>query len=262
MPESALAPAGVVWAVAAVFGACVGSFLNVVVHRVPRRISVVHPPSRCPACERRIRPWENVPVFGWILLRGRCAGCAAAISWRYPAIEFLVAALAVACLWRFGPGAQALANFTLLAAMVAVALIDWEFMIIPDPISLGLLGLGLAVSPFVGPGPWAALVGAAVGGGLLLLVGAAWEKARGIEAMGGGDVKLMAAVGAFLGATSALLVIFLGAFLGALVGAVLLRRRGQARIAFGTFLAAATLVVAFVGDQLVAWYLGLLRTPA
>ena len=118
------------------------------------------------------------------------------------------------------------------------------------------------LAPFTGPGLLAALLGVLAGGGLLWLVGFLWEKARGVHAMGGGDVKLMAAVGAFLGAGGALLVIFLGAFFGAVVGSLLLKRQGQARIAFGTFLAAATLVVAFFGPQFLDWYLGLLKPGA
>jgi leader peptidase (prepilin peptidase) / N-methyltransferase len=247
-----------VWIVVAVFGACVGSFLNVVIHRVPRGESIVTPPSACPKCQRRLRPWENVPVVGWLALRGRCAGCRESISPRYPLIETAGALLALGCLWQFGLSLHALLSFALLAAMLAVALIDWEWMIIPDGISLGFLALGLAASPWSGPGILASVVGAVIGGGLLLVVGVLWEKLRGVEAMGGGDIKLMAAVGAFLGAIPALLVIFIGAFLGAIVGVILMRREGQARIAFGTFLAAATLVVVFVGQPLIDWYTSLL----
>ena len=257
MPDSMIPV--VLWTAVAFFGACVGSFLNVVIHRVPRGESIVSPPSACPKCGHRIRPWQNVPIVSWLLLRGRCAGCKASISWRYPAVELLGALLAVGCAWRFGFTFEALALFALLAAMLAVAFIDWEHMIIPDPISVGFLVLGLVLAPFTGPGILPAVVGAVVGGGLLLLVGVLWKKARGVDAMGGGDVKLMAAVGAFLGTLEVLLVIFLGAFLGALVGAVVLRRTGQARIAFGTFLAAATVIVVFVGDDLIAWYAGFLH---
>jgi len=254
-------PVWFVWTLAGILGAEVGSFLNVVIHRVPRDQSIVRPPSRCPKCDRRIRPWENVPVLAWLVLRGRCVGCKEPISWRYPAVEALGALLALGCLWRFGPSYEALALFALLAAMLAIAFIDWEFMIIPDAISLGFLGLGLVLAPFTGPGIVSAVVGALVGGGLLLGVGILWKKMRGIDAMGGGDIKLMAAVGAFLGAVEVLLVIFFGAFLGALVGAIVMRRTGQAKIAFGTFLAAATVIVVFVGDDLISWYAGFLTPP-
>jgi len=240
---------------AAALGACIGSFLNVVIYRVPRGRSLVHPGSRCPACDAAIRPWDNIPVLSWLWLRGRCRRCQSSIAWRYPAVEALTAAVAMLCAWRFGPSWQALTMFGLLAAMIAVAFIDWEHMIIPDGISLGFLGVGLLIAPVIGPGLWPAVVGALVGGGLLLAVGWIWEKTRGVEAMGGGDIKLMGAVGAFLGAVPVLLVIFLGAFFGAIFGTVLMRRDGQARIAFGTFLAAATLVVVFVGDAAVDWYL-------
>jgi leader peptidase (prepilin peptidase)/N-methyltransferase len=251
----------VAWILVGVVGACVGSFLNVVIHRVPRGESIVTPPSACPRCHRRLKPWENLPILGWLALRGRCAGCHQPISPRYPAVESAGLLLALACFWHFGATVQALLFFALLAAMLAVALIDWEWMIIPDGISLGFLGLGLLVSPFFGPGLWQSLLGVAAGGGLLLVVGALWQKLRGVEAMGGGDVKLMAAVGAFLGAIPALLVIFLGAFFGAVVGAVCLRRQGQARVAFGTFLALATAVVVFVGEDLIHWYTSLLLRP-
>lgn len=242
---------------AALTGACVGSFLNVVVHRVPRGISVVTPRSRCPECHAHIRPWDNVPVLGWLWLRGRCRHCRTRISPRYPLVEAAVAALAVACLLHFGANLASMGAFVLLASLLAIALIDWEHMIIPDPISLGLLAVGLLLSPLNGVGWLRALVGALAGGGLLLLVAWGWEKARRVEAMGGGDVKLMGAVGAFLGAGGALLTIFLGAFLGAIYGTVVLRRGGQARVAFGTFLSAAAFVVVFFGDALVNWYVRL-----
>jgi leader peptidase (prepilin peptidase)/N-methyltransferase len=242
--------AGIAW-----FGACIGSFLNVVIHRLPRKQSLLWPRSACPSCERPIPPYENVPVLAWIFLGGRCRGCKAPITPRYVFVEIGVAGLAIVCAWQFGITLQALLMFALLAAMLAVALIDWEHMIIPDGISLGFLVLGLLVSPIAGPGIVKALIGAVAGGGLLLVVAVAWEKLRGVEAMGGGDIKLMAAVGAFLGAIDALLIIFLGAFLGALFGTVLLRRDAQARIAFGTFLSAATFLVVFFGDAAIGWYL-------
>jgi leader peptidase (prepilin peptidase)/N-methyltransferase len=249
------------YALVGVLGACIGSFLNVVIHRVPLGRSVVSPPSSCPACGHRIRPWENLPVVGWILLRGRCSACSVRISPRYPAVELSTALLAAASFHVFGLSLEAASSFVLLACMLAVAFIDWEHMIIPDPISLGLLLLGLAISPWSNIGWTGAVLGALIGGGLLLVVGVAWERLRGVEAMGGGDVKLMAAAGAFLGTGSVLLIIFLGAFLGAVVGTVMLRRRGQAKIAFGTFLAAATLIVVFVGPDFIDWYLTTLRRP-
>jgi leader peptidase (prepilin peptidase)/N-methyltransferase len=247
---------------AMVFGSCIGSFINVVIHRLPRGESVVSPPSSCPSCGHQIRPWENVPVLGWIILRGRCSACNIHISARYPLIEMTVGLLSAASLWWFGPTLQAMTSFILLTCMLAIAFIDWEHMIIPDPLSLGLLVLGLLVSPWSATGIVGALVGAVVGGGLLLFVGLLWEKLRGVEAMGGGDVKLMAAAGAFLGLGSVLLIIFVAAFLGSVVGTVMLRRGGQARIAFGTFLAAATLIVVFAGSDFIDWYLSTLRPSA
>ena len=201
-------------------------------------------------------------MLGWIFLRGRCSSCSSKISARYPLVEMTVGLLSVASLWWFGPTLEALTSFILLTCMLAVAFIDWEHMIIPDPISLGLLVLGLLVSPWSATGIVGALVGALVGGGLLLVVGLLWEKLRGVEAMGGGDVKLMAAAGAFLGLGSVLLIIFVGAFLGSIVGTVMLRRGGQSKIAFGTFLAAATVIVVFAGPDFIDWYLSTLRPSA
>jgi leader peptidase (prepilin peptidase)/N-methyltransferase len=248
-------PEFVLWIYAGVVGACVGSFLNVVIYRLPRGQSIVRPRSACAACTTPIAPYDNVPLFSWLLLRGRCRHCQSRISVRYLLVELATALLALACLAHFGPNWRALAMFALLAALLAVACIDWEHMIIPDSISLGALVLGLCLSPWIGPGLIPALLGASVGGGLLLIVALLWEKLRGVEAMGGGDIKLMAAVGAFLGMVPTLLAIFLGSFLGAFVGAVLLSRSGQAKIAFGTFLAAATGLVVFFGDSALAWYL-------
>ncbi len=245
------------WLYALVFavGACVGSFLNVVIYRLPRGLSVVTPPSSCPVCGHRIPPWWNLPLVSWVLLRGRCRWCGASIPARYLLVELGGGLLATACLWRYGPTLQGLVFFALLAALGAVAVIDWQHMIIPDSISLGFLALGLVLAPLSGTGIVNALIGALGAGGLLLVVGWMWEKARGIQAMGGGDIKLMAAVGAFLGLVPALMVIFLGSFLGAVWGLVVGGRGRDARIAFGTFLSAAALVVVFFGPDLIDWYL-------
>ncbi len=244
-----------IWAYVGVVGACVGSFLNVVIHRLPRGESLMFPASACPGCQKKIAPYDNVPIVSWLLLRGRCRRCQTAIAPRYVLVELATGLLALACLWRFGLTLPALAFFVFLSAMLAVALIDWEHMIIPDAISLGFLAIGVAVSPWMGLGLVRSLIGAVAAGGLLLVVAVLWKKLRGIDGMGGGDIKLMGAVGAFVGAVPALLVIFFGAMLGAFFGAVVLRRGGQARIAFGTFLSAATFVVVFFGNDLIAWYL-------
>jgi len=257
--EPALGPGIALSVLVFALGAVIGSFLNVVIHRVPRHLSIVRPPSSCPKCEHRIPAYWNLPILSWLLLRGRCRWCHTRIPARYPLVELLSALLALACLWRFGFTLQAASVFALLAALLAVAWIDWEHMIIPDAISLGFLALGLALSPFIGPGLLRSLGGAVVGGGLLLLLGVLWQKTRGVEGMGGGDIKLMAAVGAFLGPVLSLLVIFVGAFLGALYGVVLLRKGGQAKVAFGTFLSMAAALVIFFGPWLIDWYLGAIR---
>ena len=259
MLETALGPGIALSVLVFALGAVIGSFLNVVIYRVPRHLSIVRPPSSCPSCEHRIPAYWNIPLLSWLFLRGRCHFCHNRIPIRYPLVELLSAVLALGCLWRFGPTLQAASVFALLAALVAVAWIDWEHMIIPDAISLGFLVLGLALAPFTGPGLLNALLGAAAAGGLLLLMGVIWQKTRGVDGMGGGDIKLMAAVGAFLGPVPSLLVIFVGAFLGALYGVVLLRKGGQAKVAFGTFLSMAAVLVIFFGPWLIDWYLGAIR---
>jgi len=166
-------------AAALCLGLVVGSFLNVVVHRVPRGESIVRPGSRCPACGHGIGPLENVPVLSWLFLRGRCRGCAAPISLRYPLVELITGLLFAVAAWRFGPGAQAGLVMLLAAGLLAAALIDFEHRFIPDAISLGGLAVGLVVAPLVAAGQGAplgqaaghALLGALLGGGLLWSVG-------------------------------------------------------------------------------------------
>ena len=163
--DLAALPAWLVWGYAAIVGACVGSFLNVVIHRVPRGISVWRPRSACPGCQQPIAAHDNVPVFSWLLLRGRCRRCHTPISVRYALVEAATAFLAVACLHWFGATWASLVRFTLLAAMLAVALIDWEHMIIPDSISLGFLVVGAGAVVLGVPRGGAQLMEALPGGG-------------------------------------------------------------------------------------------------
>lgn len=239
---------------AGVYGACWGSFLNVVVHRLPRELSLLRPGSRCPSCSTPIAWRDNVPVLSWLLLRGRCRACRKPVSPRYPLVEASVALLA-AGLWLRWPGRPLWAGAAALAAgaLLAVALIDWDTFLIPDELSLGLLVAGLLVSPanpYLDPGPWGewwrapwwSLRGALIGFGLgwgLAAAGELWLKK---EAFGGGDVKLLAGIGAWTGGTGAYDALLLGSFLGAGYSVVLLARGSLRRsdpIPFGPFLAAA-----------------------
>ncbi len=242
-------------------GAVVGSFLNVVICRLPRGQSLVRPGSRCPHCGAGVRPQHNVPVLGYLWLRGRCRDCRAPISARYPAVEALMALLAAGAWLRFGPTAAFGAHFLLFAGLLAVTFIDFDHRIIPDSLSLGGVAVGFAVS-FATPLGWqGSLLGAAVGGGSLLAVALGYYAVTRREGMGLGDVKLLAAIGAFLGWPAVLFTIFASSVVGALVGLGLAALGGgglKLELPFGPFLALGAVTYAFCGPELVTWYLGAL----
>ncbi len=255
-------PAG--WLVLAVLGACLGSFINVVIYRVPRQESLVRPRSRCPACGRMIPASENIPVLSYLLLRGRCRGCSMRIPLRYPAVELLGAGLTVAATITADTPLAAVVRTVFVLALLAVVFIDFDFRIIPDSITLPGTAAGLLWS-LVGPLPARdALLGTLAGGGTLLLVAWGYERLTGREGMGLGDVKLMAMVGACLGWTGAFGTLLAGSLVGSLVGlGLILARRGNRLTAlpFGTFLAPAAWLVMFLGQPLWQRYLLLWPTP-
>ena len=266
-------------------GAAIGSFLNVVIHRVPNEQSVVFPNSACPKCGAQIKPYDNIPILSWLLLRGKCRNCQAPISARYPAVELLTALMFVLIYWQLGAVPFLPATLIFVSAIIALIFIDSEYMILPNVITYPLfvfaivirivypLFLGKAAFSDMAAWPltllsawpaWAlslagALLGALVGGGFLWLVGEAWKRFRGVDAMGLGDVKMMVAVGALLGWRLTLLSIFLGAFSGALIGGVVVMRQKdrdlQTQIPFGIFLGIGTIVSMLFGEQLIAWYI-------
>lgn len=244
-------------AILGVLGACVGSFLNVVVYRLPRGESLVSPGSRCPDCGDPIRARDNVPVVGWLALRGRCRDCAAPISARYPLVEAGTAALFVGCALYFGPSAELAPALVLCAALVAITGIDLDRLIIPDAIVLPLTVAALAYWLAVAPGhlPGAAL-GSLGAGGFLFVV---WFLYPG--GMGFGDVKLGLMLGAFLG-VAVVPALFGGFLVGALVGVGLIARDGAAarkrKVPFGPFLALGGVAALFAGAPIVDWYAGLL----
>ena len=243
------------WAYAAVVGACVGSFLNVCVYRWPEGLSVVSPPSRCPVCETPIRWRDNIPVVGWLLLRGRCRECGTRISAQYPLIELTTASLWLAAVVRHGFTWQALSSAVFFTLLLGIALTDARTYIIPDEFTLGGLVIGLLLS--LAPGgiePLQAFLGAVVGFGLLWLVGivGAWVFRK--EAMGGGDIKMMAMVGAFVGIPGVLLTIFLGALFGSLIFGPISLKTGKL-VPFGIFLALGAGIAEPWGQAIVDWYL-------
>jgi len=239
-------------------GACIGSFLNVVIHRLPRGESIVSPRSRCPCCGRQIGSWENIPIVSFIALGGKCAGCGGAISWRYPAVELLTAAGFVAIFLLDGPGMPLLRDLLFFCLLVPIAFIDIDRRIIPDELSLGGLAAGILLS-FLPGGDWkGSVAGALLGGGILYATAFLYEKIRGAEGMGGGDIKLLAMIGAFVGWRGTLATIFFGALLGAMGGVLAMRKGGEGlktAIPFGPYLCAAALGARYLGGWFWGWIL-------
>lgn len=267
------------------FGAAVGSFLNVVIHRVPNEQSIVFPNSACPNCKNPIKPYDNIPIFSWLILKGKCRNCKNPISPRYPAVELLTALLFVLVFWQIGFNAFLPVSLIFVASIVALIFIDAENMILPNVITYPLLVFALIVrlifplffevtyfkdlaifplSQMSGYPLWllslaGAILGALVGGGSLWLVGEIWKRLRGVDAMGLGDVKMMFAVGALLGWRLTFLTIFIGAFTGAIIGIFMISRQKekdfQAQIPFGIFLGIGAIISLLFGEQLINWYL-------
>lgn len=266
------------------FGSTVGSFLNVVIARVPKGQSVVRPRSRCPRCEKPIAGFDNIPILSWLLLRGRCRRCGLPISPRYPLVELASGLLAIAAVRHFGPTLHAVAVFAFLAALVALTYIDLDHWLLPRSITIPFIAVGLLASLLPGaPGIVSSAMGAAAGFAGFVLVGWLAEKILKKEALGGGDVWLLAMIGAWLGIRSILPVVLLASLQGAIIGGILLllaRRKAQSTalpapkptgdeeiddwtppegaVPFGPFLALAAGEYLFFGEALVDWYLNLL----
>ena len=238
-------------------GLVLGSFLNVVIARLPRGESIVNPPSRCPRCKKRIHPWDNVPVLSFVILGGRCRHCRRKISWRYPVVELLSGLLLWLLVRRVGDPLLLVPQAAFLLALLAIAWIDLDTRTIPDVVTIPGVGLGLAASLFAPPGLAAALLGALCGGLSLWLVGTLYERATSVPGMGGGDVKLAAMMGAFLGVGGVFGAIFLASLAGSVFGILLIMLgKGSRRTAipFGTFLAPAAIALCLYGDSLVRLY--------
>ena len=247
---------------AGLVGLIVGSYLNVVVHRLPHQQSTVLPRSRCPKCGAAIRALDNLPVVSWLLLGGRCRDCRAPISVRYPLIELLTGGLFAGAVARFGVTASAAGAALFCAALVALAAIDIEHFLLPDRITLPGLAVALAFQPLLAWGSISgALQGALLGAGLLLVMAGIWELLRGVEGMGLGDVKMLAMIGAFLGVHGVIVTLVFASLAGSVVGITLLARGSielQGKLPFGFFLAAGAAVALFAGEPLARAYLALL----
>lgn len=267
-----------------ILGTAVGSFLNVVIHRVPNEQSVVFPNSACPKCKNAIKPYDNIPILSWVILGGKCRNCKEKISARYPAVELLNGLLWILVYWQIGFNPFLLVCLIFVTTMVSLIFIDAENMILPDVINYPLLVFSLLVrvlfplfltaeffsdltfSPLAGfqnypiwlVSLFGAFLGGLVGGGFLWLVGEIWKRFRGVDAMGLGDVKMMFAVGALLGWRLTLLSIFLGAFSGAVIGIFVIfsqkEKDFQAKLPFGIFLGIGSIISLLFGEQLINWY--------
>ena len=251
-------PAGSIEVALLLFGLCVGSFLNVCIHRLPRKQSVVSPGSRCPSCGYELRWYDNIPVLSYVMLRARCRSCSRPISLQYPLIEVVTAVVFLAHWYAFGPTPLFAARLGFGCALIALFMIDLEHQILPDVITLPGIVIGVALSLFLPPGPIESLIGVLLGGGLLWAIAEAWFRLRKVDAMGFGDVKMLAMVGAWLGWKMVVLTFVLSSMMGGLVGAVLLasRRADMAtRVPFGTMLAVAAMIASLYGGPIVAWYL-------
>ena len=248
--------------VAFVFGAIIGSFLNVVIHRVPLGLSIVRPPSACPQCGNQLGWYDNIPVLSFLVLRGRCRNCGWRIPGRYPLVELLSALSAAAIVWFYGPTIQAAWTYAFVAIMIAITFIDWAHQIIPDPLSLGGVVLGwIGAAVCLEITLVESILGSLAGAGLILLIAVSYKLVRKADGMGGGDVKLMAMIGAFLGWKMILPVLFLAALFGSFYGLYLMRSggHGKSAVAFGSFLAPAACLMMFAGERILALYIGIGR---
>jgi leader peptidase (prepilin peptidase)/N-methyltransferase len=245
-----------------VLGAIFGSFVNVVIHRLPRDISLVWPPSACPSCGERIKFYDNIPILSYIALRGRCRNCSAGISARYPIVEAVSGLLMVWVLSAGGAPGTAASRAVFVLFLLAIALIDWEHMVIPDELSLGGCAVGFALA-FFDPEitVFESLTGILLGGGGLLAIGYLYQRVRGVEGLGGGDVKLAAMVGAFIGWKGLVITVLGGSLAGSIYGVALMAsgKGTQTKVPFGTFLAAGAIFAAFYAEPFLRWYAGLFR---
>ncbi len=246
----------------AILGLAVGSFLNVCIHRLPSNKSIVQPPSSCPHCGYRLRWIDNIPVVSYALLGGRCRQCRAPISMRYPIVEILTMAMFVLHYLVLGLDIILVPRLLFACAMIVLFAIDLEHHLLPNVITIPGIVVGLAFSAMLPPGFVDALIGALAGGGVLWLIGEAYYRYSGQEGMGGGDVKMLAMIGAFLGWKLVILTLVLSSLLGSLIGVgVLVVRRGGLKYAlpYGTFLSLAALVSSLYGGRIVDWYVSLYR---
>lgn len=242
-----------------VYGAIVGSFLNVCIYRIPRHEEIVFTPSHCPSCGERIPWYLNIPIVSWFFLLGRTACCGNKLTFRYPLVEFTSAAVTAYLFSLQGFSFLFLSGWLFASFLIVLIFIDWEHMLLPNVLTLPGTLIGLIFAAFgIGPGIVDALIGLAVGAGGFLAIAYIYKMSRGAEGLGMGDVKLMAMIGVFLGWKNTLMVVMLGSIVGLFFGIIVMIKQHsgtQTRIPFGVFLGIAALATLFWGDAMLAWYI-------
>ena len=235
-----------------IFGAVVGSFLNVCIYRLPDKESIIKPLSRCPRCKKPIRFYDNIPIVSFFILKGKCRDCGGKISWRYPLVELIAGLFALLLFLKFGPGLKFAAAFVFTAALIVITFIDLDHQIIPDIVTLPGIPIFLLAGIFIMKIPWhEALIGVLIGGGMLFAVAFIYEAITKREGMGGGDIKLLAMIGGFFGWKSLIFILLVSSLAGALVGiaAMIIKKQNMKyAVPFGPFLAAAAVAYFFWGD--------------
>jgi len=235
-----------------IFGAIVGSFLNVCIFRMPAKTSIIKPLSQCPHCHHPIRFYDNIPIISFILLCGKCRDCGGKISWRYPLVELITALLSLFLFLKFGLTLTFLTVFIFSAVLIVITFIDLDHQIIPDVLTLPGIPIFLLLAIFVVKVPWReALIGLLIGGGMLFAIAFIYQLITKREGMGGGDIKLLAMIGGFLGWKSLIFVLLFSSFSGAIVGitAMIIKKQDMKyAVPFGPFLSAAAVAYLFWGD--------------
>lgn len=255
-----MTPAGVVFV--GIFGLMLGSFLNVCISRLPKGQSIVRPPSHCFSCNTPIHWYDNIPVVSYLILGGRCRACRAPYSPRYLFVELITGLVFAWLAWAYGDNPPLLGSRLVFAGLlIALFATDLETQRLPNVLTLPGIALGLVFSIWLPPGIQSSLIGAALGAFVLLAIRWLWKRAMGVDAMGLGDVKMMAMIGAFLGWQQVWLVLFLSSISGAVLGMLFMTRGRsvQSKLPFGTFLALAAFVAALRGEAIVSWYVGLYK---
>jgi leader peptidase (prepilin peptidase)/N-methyltransferase len=245
-----------------VVGCCIGSFLNVVIHRLPQKQSLAHPASRCPHCGEPIAFYDNIPILSYIILRGKCRHCRASISLRYPIVEATAGFLALALFRRYGFEPQFFIEFVFVTILLAIAFIDLDTFLIPDVLSLSGVALGILASFLSIRLTWMdSLLGVIIGGGSLYLLAIGYQFLRRQDGIGGGDIKLLGMIGAFLGIPGVVLTVVVASMVGTAVGLIAMRRSGEGMktmLPFGPFLSLGAVAYTFWGEGFLRWYMGML----